>query len=128
MSDPNQGGGRQPAPVVDTGNLLSNIPQLVYLLNLGGFVIAVLPLIGLVLAYVNRDRATPLERSHYDFQISTFWRGIVILLAGVVTVFFLVGWLVILFWVIWTIIRNVKGLTALGRKEPMPAGIGWGFG
>ena len=128
MSDSNQGGGRQPAPVVDTGNLLSNIPQLVYLLNLGGFVIAVLPLIGLVLAYVNRDRATPLERSHYDFQISTFWRGIVILLAGVVTVFFLVGWLVILFWVIWTIIRNVKGLTALGRKEPMPAGIGWGFG
>ncbi len=128
MSDPNQGDGRQPAPVVNTSNLLSNIPQLVYLLNLGGFVIAVLPLIGLVLAYVNRDRATPLERSHYDFQISTFWRGIVILLAGVVTVFFLVGWLVILFWVIWTIVRNVKGLTALGRQEPMRADIGWGFG
>lgn len=128
MSDPNQGRGQQPAPVINTGNLLSNIPQLVYLLYFGGFIVAVLPVIGLVLAYVNRDKATPLERSHYDFQISTFWRGVAMFVVGVITVFFLIGWLVILFWAVWTIIRNVKGLTALSRGEPMAANIGWGFG
>ena len=128
MSDPNQGGGQQPVPVVNTNNLLSNIPQLVYLLFSGGFIFAFLPVIGLVLAYVNRDKATPLERSHYNFQISTFWRGVVILVIGVITVFFLIGWLIILSWAVWTIIRNVTGLSALSRGEPMAANIGWGLG
>lgn len=125
MSDPNQGGGQ---PLVKTDGLPSNTPQLVYLLYFGGFVVAVLALIGLALAYVNRDKANALERSHYDFQISTFWRGLVFLLVGIVTVFFVIGWLIILFWVVWTIIRNVKGLSALGRGEAMRSDIGWGFG
>lgn len=86
-----------------------------------------LPLIGLVLAYVNRDGASALDRSHYDFQISTFWRGLLILMVGVITAFFLIGWLIILFWAVWTIIRNVKGLSAYGRAQPMPAGLGWSF-
>jgi len=128
MSDPNHGGANQPVPTANPPGLLNNIPQLVYLLYFGGFIVGVLALIGLVLAYVNRDKATALERSHYDFQISTFWRGLVILLVGIVTAFFMIGWLIILFWVVWTIIRNVKGLTALGRGEAMPADIGWGFG
>lgn len=125
MTDANQGGAPPPA---NANNLLSNTPQLVYLLYFGGFVFAVLALVGLVLAYVNRDKATPLERSHYDFQISTFWRGAVMLVVGIVTLFFVIGWLIILFWVVWTVIRNVKGLTALGRGEAMRADIGWGFG
>ena len=125
MNDTPPGTGPQ-SPPPSAGSLI-NSPQAVYLLYFGGFLLAVLPLIGLVLAYVNRDGASELDRSHYEFQISTFWRGLAILAAGVITVFFLVGWLIILFWAVWTIIRNIKGLSAYGRAEPMPAKTGWGF-
>ncbi len=130
MSDPNQGGlpPPQPQPPPGTSDILSNIPQLVYLLFFAGFVIAPAALIAVVLAYVNRDGASPLARSHYDFQISTFWRGLALMVVGVILAFFLVGWLVLLFWLIWTVIRLVKGFTNLSRNLPMSDTIGWGFG
>jgi uncharacterized membrane protein len=110
------------------GNLFTNIPQLVYLLYLVGFVLHPASLVGLVLAVVNRDEASPLERSHYDFQISTFWRGLIIFVVGVITAFFFIGWLVLLFWVVWTIVRCIKGLNTLGRGLPMAPDLGWSFG
>jgi uncharacterized membrane protein len=121
MSDPNQ--AKPPAPLI-SGNIFANIPQLVYLLYLLGFVIHPASLVGLVLAFVNRDGASPLERSHYDFQISTLLISIV----GVVTIFVFVGWLVLLFWAVWTIVRCIKGLGNLSRGLPMAADIGWKFG
>ncbi len=125
MSDPNQGSAPPPPGPSD---ILSNIPQLAYLLLFAGFVVAPAALVGVVLAYVNRDGANALARSHYDFQIATFWRGLVLLVVGVVTVFVLIGWLVLLFWLIWTVIRLVKGFTNLGKNQPMAATTGWGFG
>jgi len=129
MSDPNQAPPppSQPQPLI-SGNIFANIPQLVYLLYLLGFVIHPASLVGLVLAFVNRDGAPPLERSHYDFQISTFWRGLIIAIVGVVTIFVFVGWLVLLFWAVWTIVRCIKGLSNLSRGLPMAADIGWKFG
>jgi len=124
MSDPNQG---KPQPLI-SGNIFANIPQLVYLLYLLGFVIHPASLVGLVLSFVNRDGASPLERSHYDFQISTFWRGLVMAVVGVVTIFIFIGWLVLLFWAVWTIVRCIKGLTNLSRGLPMAGDIGWRFG
>ena len=129
MSDPNQAKppAAQPQPLI-SGNLFGNIPQLVYLLYLVGFVIHPALLVGLVLAFVNRDGASPLERSHYDFQISTFWRGLIIAIVGIVLIFVFVGWLVLLFWAVWTIVRCIKGLNNLSRGLPMAADIGWKFG
>jgi uncharacterized membrane protein len=127
MSDASQGNHQPPVPTGGSGNLM-NSPQLVYLLYLGGFILAILPLIGVVLAFVNRDSAAPMERTHYDYQISTFWRGLVIGVVGVVLIFVLVGWLVLLFAAVWMIVRCVKGLNKFSQKEPMAANIGWGFG
>ena len=125
MNDPNQ--AKPPAPLI-SGNIFANIPQLVYLLYLLGFVIHPVSLVGLVLAFVHRDGASPLERSHYDFQISTFWRGLLIAIVGVVAIFVFIGWLVLLFWAVWTIVRCIRGLTNLSRGLPMAANIGWRFG
>ena len=128
MSDPNQAPPpSQPQPLI-SGNIFANIPQLVYLLYLLGFIIHPAALVGLVLAFVNRDGASPLERSHYDFQISTFWRGLIIAIVGVVAIFVFIGWLVLLFWAVWTIVRCIKGLNNLSRGLPMAADIGWKFG
>ena len=110
------------------GNIFGNVPQLVYLLYLVGFVLHPAALVGLVLAYVNRDAAAPVERSHYDFQISTFWRGLIMIVVGIVTVFVVIGWLILLFWAVWTVVRCIKGLTNLSRGLPMAADIGWKFG
>jgi uncharacterized membrane protein len=129
MSDPNQAPPppSPPQPLI-SGDIFANIPQLVYLLYLLGFIIHPASLVGLVLAFVNRDGASPLERSHYDFQISTFWRGLIIAIVGIVLIFVFVGWLVLLFWAVWTIVRCVKGLSNLSRGLPMAADIGWKFG
>jgi uncharacterized membrane protein len=130
VSDPNSGGGlpqRQP-PLIDGQGLFTNLPQLVYLLYLVSFVFAPTSLVGIVIAYMNRGAPDPVERSHYEFQIATFWRGLVIAIVGVVLAFFLIGWLVLLFLAIWMIVRSIKGLTNLSRRQPMPDIQGWGFG
>jgi uncharacterized membrane protein len=121
-------GNAKPPPALISGDIFANIPQLVYLLYLLGFIFHPAALVGLVLAFVNRDGASPLARSHYDFQISTFWRGLIIAVVGVVTLFIVVGWLVLLFWAVWTIVRCIKGLNNLSRGLPMPADLGWRFG
>jgi uncharacterized membrane protein len=126
MSDPNQA-PPPPSPPLISGNIFANIPQLVYLLYLLGFVIHPASLIGLVLAFVNRDGASPLDHSHYEFQISTFWRGLIMAVVGIVTIFVFIGWLVLLFWAVWTIVRCIKGLTNLSRGLTMAADIGWKF-
>lgn len=135
MSDPNQGKLPPPAtpapgqqPPIISGDIFGNMPQLVYLLYLAGFVVGPAALVGIVLAYVQRGEADALARSHYDFQISTFWRGLAMIAVGVVTLFFGIGWLVLLGWAVWTIVRCIKGLTNLSRGQPMPATVGWGFG
>ncbi len=124
MSDP----GKSSPPLVDVESLFSNLPQLVYLLYLLGFVVAPASLAGIVIAYLNRAAPDPVDASHFEFQIATFWRGLVILVAGVLTAFFLIGWLVLLFGAVWMIVRCIKGLTNLSRRQPMPDTTGWGFG
>jgi len=129
MSDPvPSGSAGQSRPPLISGDILGNMPQLVYLLYLVGFVLHPAALVGIILAYVNRGEAEPLARSHYDFQISTFWRGLVMIVVGIVTVFFFIGWLLLVFWAVWTIVRCIKGLSKLSRGELMPGTIGWGFG
>lgn len=128
MNDPNLANPPQPRTPLISGDLFGNMPQLVYLLYLLGFVVHPAALAGLVLAYVNRGEATAVERSHYDFQISTFWRGLIMIVGGAITIFVFVGWLVLLFWAVWTIVRCVKGLSVLSRGQAMAGGIGWGFG
>lgn len=39
-------------------------------------------LIAAILAYVRRDQAQPWLKSHFDYQIRTFWYGLVIFVVG----------------------------------------------
>jgi len=110
------------------GGLFDNMPLIVYILYLASFVVAPASLVGIVIAYVKRNEGDAVDRSHYEFQIATFWRGLVIAIVGVVLTFVLVGWLVLLFLAVWMIVRCVKGLNNLGQRKPMPDNAGWGFG
>lgn len=48
------------------------------------FVAGLPALVSVVLAYVRRSAAAPLERTHYGFQIKVFWVTIVLIALGVV--------------------------------------------
>jgi uncharacterized membrane protein len=101
--------------------------RIVYFLYLAGIIIGMTGIIGVVIAYVYRDDAPQWLQSHFRFQIRTFWIGALYLLIGVLLSFIIIGYLVLLFWVIWLAVRSVKGLKSLEQKQAHPDPTGWMF-
>ena len=101
-----------------------DLAQLVYILQAVGFVIGITWIVAVIVNYVKRDdvRGT-LAESHFDWQIKTFWVSLGGWIVGVITVFILIGWLVLLAVAVWSIYRVVKGWLAL--NDGKPAGTGW---
>lgn len=96
----------------------SSLAMIVYVLYLVGFCTGITALVGVILAYVNRgNEPSSLVRSHFDYQIKTFWWGLLWLTIGWITVWFMVGFVVWLVWAVWTLYRCIKGLSALNRNE-----------
>jgi uncharacterized membrane protein len=118
----------------DGGRSTANLNYILYII---GFVIGITALVGVILAYFNRDSATEPYRSHLNWQIRIFWRGVwfgvaiallyfVSFVVGALTVGF--GFILMLiplalgiWWFVWTVMSIVKGMKALGRREGMPA-------
>jgi uncharacterized membrane protein len=94
--------------------------KIVYVLYLLSFVLGVTALVGVVMAYVNVGDAPEPLRSHYRFQIRTFWILLLYTVVSVAATLVAVGVLMGLFVVVWFIVRCVKGLKHLGRGEPYP--------
>lgn len=94
--------------------------KIVYILYLVSFVVGVTVLVGLVMAYVNVGDAPEPLKTHYRFQIRTFWIGLLYAVAGGILSVVGVGVLVVLFLAVWFIVRCVKGLKYLGRGEAYP--------
>jgi len=105
----------------------SDTAKLIYVLYLVGFAAGITLVIGVVMAYVNKDDAPQWLQTHYRFQIRTFWLGLLYCAAGFVLMFVLIGFLVWLFAAIWLIVRVIKGFKHLERSEPMPDYETWMF-
>tara|TARA_R100000656_G_scaffold25842_1_gene22823 strand:- start:441 stop:827 length:387 start_codon:yes stop_codon:yes gene_type:complete len=97
----------------------SDTVKLVYLLNFASFIVGITALIGVVIAYLKRGDADALAASHYTFQIRTFWMSVLYVAIGTITSFLLIGFLILFAWLIWAIIRNVKGFIAIGEGRAM---------
>lgn len=93
--------------------------QIIYILYLVSLVVGITGIVGVIMAYVYRGDAPDWLRSHYQFQIRTFWIGLLYVVLGMLLSAALVGFLVLLFWVIWLILRCVKGMQQLERREPV---------
>ena len=100
----------------------------VYILYLLGFFTGLTAVIGLIIASMQGDRADPVSRTHFRFQIRTFWIGLLFVVVGVVALHVVIGGLILLWWVIWTLIRCVKGVLALNAGEPIADPESWFFG
>ncbi len=115
------------------------VPAITYGLYLLGLVNGVTILIGLIVAYVNRDNAGPRMRSHYTFLIRTFWIGIGIFLAlgllimiSAVLSVLLIGipflMLFLALWGavgVWFAVRCIVGLVYLSQGEAYPRPASW---
>jgi len=101
----------------------------VYVLYLVGYITGITVLIGVVIAYsqATRSARSPIK-SHYTFQVRTFWIGLIYLVVGFFLLHFGVGVLILLWGVVWSLVRNVKGLLTLNRNEPIANSESWLFG
>mgnify|MGYP001029476372 FL=1 len=115
------------------------LPAVIYALYLVGVANGLTVLLGLILAYVSKDTAGPVMRSHYDFLIRTFWMGLGwCVLGGLMVGFgailsiiligippFLAGLLILSLVGVWFIVRCVLGLVYLSRGEAYPRPRTW---
>ena len=99
--------------------------NLIYILYLIGLAVGITGIVGLVMAYMNRSTAPAWVQSHYTFQIRTFWIGILGSAIGVALIFILIGFVVLLAVLIWYVIRCIKGMQYVGRREAYPNPKSW---
>jgi uncharacterized membrane protein len=91
-----------------------------YVLHLVGSIAGVTSIIGLVLNYIRRDHHGGLFDSHHRWMIRSFWWAILWVAIGLITIFILIGWVILgLVW-LWYVYRHVRGLIALVNGQPMP--------
>ena len=107
--------------------LASNTPKIIYFLYLAGIIVPFLSLIGLVMAYINKADAPDWQASHYQFQIRTFWLGLLYSIIGFFLTVIVIGWFLLLFVVIWLVIRCVKGMKWLDAEQAVPHPKAWLF-
>lgn len=115
------------------------LPIVVYVLYLLGFTNGLTFLVGLIVAYVNRETAGPINASHYTFAIRTFWLSIWWFIIGLALVFVGLALLVLLIGIpimivggtilgaisVWFVVRTVLGLVHLLRGEAYPRPRAW---
>jgi uncharacterized membrane protein len=88
------------------------VPAVVYGLYLVGTAVGVTTIIGLIVAYANIGAAGPVMRSHYIYQIRTFWLAIAWALAGLG--FVLLGGLLLIVLIGFPILHMGIGILGLG--------------
>ncbi|NOQ94355.1 MAG: hypothetical protein GQ547_06955 [Methylophaga sp.] len=102
-------------------------PKLIYILFLANIIVPLLGLIGVVMAYVNKDDAPEWLQTHYQFQIRTFWIGLLYLfISGLLSVI-MIGFVTWIATIVWIIIRAINGMKYLEAKEAHPNPTAWMF-
>jgi uncharacterized membrane protein len=113
--------------------VVENVPttkeqaKIVYLLYMVGLLFGITGIIGVVMAYINKGDAPEWLKTHYQFQIRTFWIGAIYIFLGSILSLVIIGWFVLLFWAVWLIIRSLKGMKALELEKPIDNPTGWLF-
>ena len=117
-----QQAGETPA-VNDKGDALA-----VHLHYLIGFLTGITALVRVISAYVKKPPASDFLQSHFQFQVRTFWIGLLYLGVGSFLLFLYIGGPILLWWLVWTLVRVIKGLILLNDGRPIPQPTSWLFG
>ncbi len=96
------------------------VTQLVYILQAIGFLFGITFLAGVIVNYVKRGELTSeLQKSHFRWQIRTFWFSFLWTVVGGILSFVVIGYFIILANIIWTIYRVARGWLRLNDAKPM---------
>ena len=119
-----------PAPTPREPLFISNygLVLTVYILYFLEFVTGLTGVVGVVIASLQAENADPILRTHFYFQIRTFWIGLLYFVGGILTLHIGIGAVILLWWLVWTLIRCTKGLLALNAGEPIGDPRSWWFG
>jgi len=117
------GNGASTPIISDRGLVLA-----VYILYVVGFMNGLTALIGAIIAYLQRDKGDTVSRSHFQFQFRTFLIGLLYLFLAAATLHVGLGFLILLWWLVWTLMRCIKGLLALNAGESIADPNSWLFG
>jgi uncharacterized membrane protein len=99
--------------------------RVVYILYLVSLLLGVTGIVGVIMAYVNRGDAPDWVRSHYRFQIRTFWIGLLYTALSLLTFIIIIGIFFGMFGFVWWVVRCAKGLKLLARGEPYENPATW---
>ena len=101
----------------------------VYALYWLGYSTGISALTGVIIAHMKVDRTNdPVLRSHYLFQIRTFWIGLLYLGIGIPLCVVLIGIPILAWWLIWSLIRILKGTLFAIEHKPIVNPRSWLFG
>ena len=106
----------------------SDFVAIVYALYGASYFTGFTVLAGVIIAYMKFEGADPLLQSHYRFQIRTFWIGLAYFAAGVALMVAIVGFAILIWWFVWSLIRTVKGGLLLMDNKPVANPDSWLFG
>src|SRR5262249_56540757 len=106
----------------------SNLAVIVYVLYCVGYFTGISALIGVLIAHLKVDDADPVPRSHYQFQIRTFWIGLLYLATGTLLSIILIGIPILIWWYAWSLIRITKGIVRINGYRPIANPASWLFG
>jgi len=113
-----------PVPATEPGQ---GTVMLVYVLLLTSLVFPLTGLVGIIVAYVYKDEAPAWMQSHYRLQIRTFWISILYIILGILLTVIVIGHLLLLFWLVWFLVRCIKGIRFLNRGQAYPQPESWLF-
>lgn len=101
--------------------------RMIYILYLIGLVIGITSIVGLIMAYINKDEAPDWLKTHYQFQIRSFWISLLYGFISLLLCLILIGFVLFLVIAVWWIVRCVKGLKYVDQRQPVPNPTGWWF-
>ena len=104
------------------------LATVVYVLYIVGYFTAITALVGVIIAHFQSKSTNSYISSHYQFQIRTFWIGLLYIVVGSILAYVIVGFAILLWWFVWSLIRIVKGLLLLNKQQPISNPSSWLFG
>jgi len=113
-----------PVPASEPGQ---RTVMLVYVLLLTSLLFPLTGVVGIIIAYVYRDEAPEWLQSHYRLQIRTFWISFLYVFAGSLLLVIGVGYLILLFWLVWFLVRCIKGIRFLNNGQAYVNPENWLF-
>ena len=91
-------------PIIDDRGLAF----VVYILYFVGYFTVITAIIGVIIAHLQAHSAGSEIKSHYTFQIRTFWIGLLYLIAGFILLYVVVGGFILLWWFVWSLVQFKK--------------------